>query len=176
MAQKKLPFKREQFRVLTNAQWQDIKEIVDNSRKRKHNLLEVVQAILRITRTGLQWRKLEGNYPPWYVVYYYFRKWQADGTWSKVLKALVRKERQRQEREEQASAVAVDSQSIKQGSFISLETGVDGGKRVNGRKRHLAVDTLGLPLALHVLQPKSKMGKPASNCSGSWSKLLIGWR
>lgn len=93
------------------------------------------------------------------MVYYYFRKWQADDTWSKVLRALVRKERQRQEREEQASAVAVDSQSSKKGSFISLETGVDGGKRVNGRKRHLAVDTLGLPLALPVSSAQEHDGQ-----------------
>ncbi len=91
MAQKKLKFKREQFQVLTNAHWQDIKEIVDNGRK--YNLLAVVNAILRITRTGLQWRNLEGDYPPWPVVYYYFRQWQVDGSWSKVLVALVRKER-----------------------------------------------------------------------------------
>ncbi len=43
-----------------------------------------------------------------------------------------------------ASAAAVDSQSVKKGSLISVETGIDGNKNVNGRKRHLAVDTLGL--------------------------------
>ncbi|RDC64602.1 IS5 family transposase [Adhaeribacter pallidiroseus] len=159
MPKKKLKFTRQHFCALTTAQRQVIKEIIDNGRKRKHNLLEVVQAILRITRTGLQWRNLEGAYPPWPVVYYYFRKWQADGTWAQVLTALVRKERQRQKREEQASAVAVDSQSVKKASFISLETGIDGGKNVNGRKRHLAVDTLGLPLALHVSSAQEHDGQ-----------------
>ena len=159
MAKKKLKFKREQFHALTNAQWQDIKEIVDNGRKRKYNLLAVVNAILRITRTGLQWRNLEGEYPPWPVVYYYFRQWQADGTWSHVLAALVQKERLRQGREEQAWAAAIDSQSVKKASFISLETGVDGAKRVNGRKRHLVVDTLGLPLALHVSSAQQQDGQ-----------------
>jgi len=150
MTKKKLPFTRAHFRGLTTAQEQFIKKIIDNGRKRKYNLLQVAQAILRLSRTGLQWRNLEGDYPPWQVVYYYFRKWQADGTWAQVLAALVRKERQRQGREEPASAVAVDSQSVKKAGFISLDTGVDGGKRVQGRKRHLAVDTLGLPLAMHV--------------------------
>jgi putative transposase len=159
MAKKKLKFKRQRFCSLTTAQWQDIKQIVDNGRKRKHNLLVVVNAILRITRTGLQWRNLEGNYPSWPVGYYYFRKWQTDGTWSRVLAALVRKERKRQGREELASAAAVDSQSVKKASFICLETGVDGGKGVNGRKRHLAVDTLGLPLALQVSSAQEHDGQ-----------------
>lgn len=159
MAKKKLKFKREQFQVLTNAHWQDIKEIVDNGRKRKYNLLAVVNAILRITRTGLQWRNLEGDYPPWPVVYYYFRKWQVDGSWAKVLTALVRKERKRQGREEQASAAAIDSQSVKKASFICLDSGIDGGKRVNGRKRHLVVDTLGLPLALHISSAQEQDGQ-----------------
>jgi transposase len=159
MPKKKLKFKRQRFCALTTTQWQDIKEVVDNGRKRKYNLLLVVNAIFRITRTGLQWRNLEGDYPPWPVVYYYFRKWQADGTWSKVLVALVGKERKRQGREEQASAAAIDSQSVKKAGFVSLETGVDGGKQVNGRKRHLVVDTLGLPLALHVSSAQKQDGK-----------------
>ncbi len=62
MAKKRLPFTRARFCALTTAQWQAIKEVVDNGRKRKYNLLAVVNAILRITRTGLQWRNLEGDY------------------------------------------------------------------------------------------------------------------
>ncbi|QMU31497.1 transposase [Adhaeribacter radiodurans] len=76
-----------------------MKEIVDNGRKRKHNLDLVVNAILRLTSTGMQWRNLESTYPPLELVYYYFRKWQADGTWSKVLPGLVVKERKRQGRQ-----------------------------------------------------------------------------
>lgn len=159
MPKEKLTFNRQRFCELTTAQWSYIKEIVDNSRKRKYNLLAVVSAILRLTRTGLQWRNLEGNYPPWPIVYYYFRKWQADGSWAKVLTALVRKERKRQGRQEQASAAAIDSQSVKKASFVSLETGIDGGKRVNGRKRHLVVDTLGLPLALQVSSAQEQDGQ-----------------
>jgi transposase len=159
MAKKKLKMKRQHFCELTTAQWQDIKEMVDNGRKRKHSLLLIVNALFRITRTGLQWRNLEGSYPPWPIVYYYFRKWQTDGTWSRLLHLLVAKERQRQGRNTKASAVAVDSQSVKKGSLIALATGVDGGKLVNGRKRHLAVDTLGLPLAMHVSSAQEHDGQ-----------------
>lgn len=143
-------FRRQRFTKLTNSQWEIIKELVDNGRKRKYCLRTIIDAILKVTRTGTQWRNLDDTYPPWASVYYYFRKWQKDGTWSLVLSYLVHKERVRQERFGQPSRAAVDSQSVKKGSFISIETGFDGGKKVNGRKRHLAVDSLGLPLAMHV--------------------------
>lgn len=143
-------FRRQRFTELTNSQWEIIKELVDNGRKRKHCLRTIINAILKMTRTGTQWRNLDQKYPPWESVYYYFRKWQKDGTWSIVLAYVVQKERLRRDREPGASRVAVDSQSVKKGAFISIETGFDGGKMVNGRKRHLAVDSFGLPLAMHV--------------------------
>lgn len=113
-------------------------------------LLCIINAILKITRTGMQWRNLDEKYPPWSSVYYYFRKWQKDGTWDIVLAYLVQQERLRQERKANASRVAVDSQSVKTGTLISVDKGIDGNKNINGRKRHLAVDVLGLPLAMHV--------------------------
>lgn len=66
------------------------------------------------------------------------------------MQELIEIERIRQGKESAPSAAAVDSQSCKKSPFVSLETGVDGGKKVNGRKRHLLVDSLGLPLAIHV--------------------------
>lgn len=74
-------------------------------------------------------------------MYYYFRKWQKEGVWGRILAFLVEKDRIRQVRNRQASAVAIDSQSVKQGSLISLDTGNDGNKNVNGRKRHLGKRT-----------------------------------
>ena len=150
MVKSKLPFRREKFTELTDSQWKIIKDYVENKRKRKHCLRTIINAVLKITRTGTQWRNMDEKYPPWQSVYYYFRKWQKDGTWSRILSYLVEKERVRQNRNPQASVSAVDSQSVKIGSFITIETGIDGGKKVNGRKRHLAVDVLGLPLAMHV--------------------------
>ena len=149
----KLKFRRQRFTKLTNSQWQVIEQMVEDGRKRKYSLRSVVNALLKISRTGVQWRNLEEeptHYPPWKVLYYYFRKWQKNGVFSSILAFLVQKERLRQGRSQQASAAAVDSQSVKKGSLISLDTGIDGNKKINGRKRHLAVDALGLPLALHV--------------------------
>ena len=146
----KLKFRRQRFTELTDSQWQYIKDLVDSGRKRKYCLRTILNAIFKITRTGCQWRNLDEKYPPWESVYYYFRKWHKDGTWSMVLIYLVQKEQVRQGRDPEASMAAVDSQSVKKSSFISLDTGFDGGKKINGRKRHIAVDALGLPLAMHI--------------------------
>jgi putative transposase len=153
MEKEKLKFTRERFTPLTNSQWEVIEKIVDTGRKRKHSLRKVVDGLLKLTRSGSQWRNLEEKptvYPAWESLYYYFQKWQKQGLWGELLTLLVRAERKRIGKQEQASAVAVDSQSVKKGTLISLNTGIDGNKNVNGRKRHLAVDTLGLPLVLHV--------------------------
>ena len=66
------------------------------------------------------------------------------------LSHLVRKERIRQGRNCKATACAIDSQSVKKGALVSLDCGIDGGKQTNGRKRHIVVDTIGLPLAIYV--------------------------
>jgi len=141
------------FTGLTDSQWQYIEKKLENAqgkRKRHHDLREIFNAILWMTRTGVQWRNLDSRYPGWNIVYYYFSKWHKMGILKKLLSELVVTERVRQKREPCASRVAIDSQSVKKVSFINLESGIDGGKKVNGRKRHLAVDSLGLPIAISV--------------------------
>lgn len=149
MVKVKLPFRRQRFTKLTDSQWQVIKDFLGTGRKRKHCLRGIIDAIFKLNRTGCQWRNLESPFP-WQTVYYYFRKWKFTGSWAAMLAQLVKDERVRQGRHPGPSACAVDSQSAKKGAFVSLDTGLDGGKLVNGRKRHLAVDTLGLPIAMFV--------------------------
>jgi transposase len=138
------------FTELTDYQWQFIKKHIENHHPRKHCLRAILNAIFWITRTGSQWRNLESRYPPWESVYYYFRQWKDKGILSEIMQELVEAERIRQGKERAPSVAAVDSQSCKKSPFVSLDTGLDAGKKVNGRKRHLLVDTLGLPLAIHV--------------------------
>lgn len=135
---------------LTDSEWEIIKPILKNNAPRKLNLRDVVDSIRWINKTGTQWRNLESRFPKWQSVYYYHRKWCRDGTIILVMNALVKKERLRQGREETPSLLAVDSQSIKAEPGVSEDRGIDGNKNVNGRKRHLAVDTMGLPWAIHV--------------------------
>ena len=129
---------------LTDSQWVNIVEYLSNHRKRKHDLRDIVDAILWYLRLGGQWRNLPENYPPWQSVYYYFRKWKRDGSLDRLNEGLNRKERTRQGKEESPSLLSIDSQSIKAAPFVSKEKGIDGNKKINGRKRHIITDTLGL--------------------------------
>ena len=159
MVKVKLPFRRVRFTELTDSQWKCIKDLVDNGRKRKNCLRTIINAILKLNRTGCQWRNMDEKYPPWQSIYYYFRKWKKDGTWAMILIHLVEEERVATGREPTPSACAVDSQSVKKSAFISESTGFDGGKLVNGRKRNIAVDTLGLPIAVHVSSANTHDGE-----------------
>ncbi len=137
-----------QYERLTDSQWENIKEYLPVKRKRKYDLRDIVDAILWILRIGGQWRNLPGCFPPWKSVYYYFRRWKDDGTLDSLNVALNRKERKRQGKEETPSMLSIDSQSVKAGPFVSRDKGIDGNKRVNGRKRHVITDTLGLVWAV----------------------------
>ena len=157
-------FRTAQYCRLTDSQWQDISKFLEDGRKRQYSLRFIFDAMRKVIRTGDQWRNIfalneSQGLPSWQLIFYYFRKWQKNGILDTILAHLVAKERERQGKNAQASACAVDSQSVKKGSFICLETGIDGGKLVNGRKRHLAVDTLGLPLAIHISVANKADGK-----------------
>ena len=140
----------EPIQELTDSQWKLIEKIVDDQRRRWHSLRTIFNAILSINRTGVQWRELDSKYPPWQTVYYHFRQFKLRGIWEEVLDSLVVKERVRQHRQETPRLLAIDSQMVKIMQFIEEETGVDGHKKINGRKRSIAVDRLGLPWSLAV--------------------------
>jgi putative transposase len=150
MAKFKLNFKVEKFTELTDAQWTKIQVFVETGRKIKKDLRSITNCILKVTRTGTQWRNIDAVYGPWESVYYYFRKWSKNGIFDKILSYFVEQERVRQGRDAHATAGAIDSQSVKIGTLINQDVGIDGNKKVNGRKRNIVVDTLGLPLAIYV--------------------------
>ena len=146
--------------ALTDSDWKYIKPIVDNGRKRKTCLRMVVDAIRSITRTGTQWRNIDSQYRPHLsIIVYYFYRWRSDGTWGRVLSALVGICRQAAGCPPNPSRVALDSQSVKAPPFVSQERGIDGNKRVNGRKRHIVVDKHGLPVGVAVTAANVNDGK-----------------
>lgn len=143
----------ESFQELTDSQWQVIQLILNDKPKRWHSLRTIVNAILWLNYTGLQWReltKMTGDKLPWQSVYYYFRQFKLRGIWEQILDNLVIKERKRHQREATPSLLAIDSQTVKIMQFIEAETGLDGNKKINARKRSLAVDRLGLPWSIAV--------------------------
>lgn len=112
---------------------------------------ELVNAILYLVRTGCSWRQLPVNFPPWQTVYWYFQPWNADGSLDRLHNALRDQLRDGDDRDPMASAAIVDAQSVKGADTVGAGSrGYDAGKKVNGRKRHIVVDTTGLLLLVMV--------------------------
>jgi putative transposase len=120
-----------------------------SGRPRLHPLREILDGIFYVVRTGCQWRCLPHEYPPWKTVYHYFRLWRLNGTWERVHTALREQLRILAGRQAQPSAGVLDSQSVKTTSVGGVR-GFDGAKKINGRKRHLLVETQGLVLTVKV--------------------------
>ncbi len=117
----------------------------------EQDLREIVNAILYQNRTGCQWAYLPHDLPQKPVTYYYFGLWRDDGTDQTIHDLLRSQTREKAGRREDPSAVAVDTQSIKAANHVpAATTGKDAGKKVPGRKRGLAVDALGLIIAVVV--------------------------
>ena len=114
-------------------------------RPRTTDLRAVLDAIFYLLRTGCQWAMLPKHFPPKSTVFGYFRRWWQDGTLLGLYYALLVLARQAAGREPQPTAGIVDSQSVKT-SESGGPRGYDAGKKINGRKRHVLVDTLGLLL------------------------------
>jgi putative transposase len=138
---------------LTDRQWDYIKALIPpakpGGKPRSLDMRAVVNAILYLTVTGCQWRLLPREYPAWQSVYGYFRQFRDDGTWQRIHDTLRAQVRERAGRHKQPTAGVLDSQSVKTSQGPGVR-GYDAGKKVNGRKRHLLVDTLGLLLAVIV--------------------------
>jgi putative transposase len=115
----------------------------------RHPRREILDAIFYVVRTGCQWRSLPHEYPPWSTVHYWFRLWRLDGTWERLNTALREQLRLAVGRDRQPSAAILDSQSVKTTSVGGVR-GYDGAKKLNGRKRHLLVETQGLVLKAKV--------------------------
>lgn len=138
---------------LTDAQWTLLEPWIPpprpGGRPRKTNMREAVNAIFYLTREGCSWRALPHDFPPWKTVYNYFEAWNGDGTWERFLTALRLRVREAAHRNRDPRVACIDSQSVKT-AYGGEEVGTDGGKKVRGRKRHIAVDTLGLLLVVVV--------------------------
>lgn len=145
-----LKFMREKFEKLTDSQWEVMADFLPVQRKRKLNLRDVVDAIRWVSEVGGQWRNLPDVFPAWDAVYYYFRRWIHNGTLEVLNVGLNVLRRNGEGKEDTPSLSCADSQSIKAAPFIKNDRGVDGNKKVNGRKRQVLVDTMGLVWAVFV--------------------------
>lgn len=138
---------------LTAEQWQILSKLLPKpchrGAPRRVSRRRVINAILYVLRSGSAWRHLPREFPKWKTVYGIFLKWRNDGTWQKIHDKVRNQLRRQEGRETSPSAAIIDSQSVKT-TEVGGERGYDAGKKVNGRKRHIIVDTLGLILAVTV--------------------------
>ena len=122
-------------------------------RPRKTDVRRVLEGIFYVIRTGCQWRNLPHDFPKWDTVYWYFKVWREAGLIMKISQKLVKLVRRKEHgyKRRYPTLAILDSSSVKTGKLASIESrGFDGGKRVKGRKRHIAVDGNGLLLAVSV--------------------------
>ena len=145
---------------LSDEEWTCLKNHLPASKlpakMRAHALREIFDAIFYVLKSGCPWR-LPGDFPPWQTVFYHFRQFRLSGLWHRVFTILRAVERKKNGKDPNPSAAIMDSQSVKtteesagRKGQDAHRNGYDAHKHIKGRKRHLLVDTLGLPLSVYV--------------------------
>ncbi len=118
-------------------------------RPEEHCRRAIVDAIRYVVDNGCKWRALPLDFPPHPTVYAFFVRWERAQYVDDLHDALRDRLRRRDGRDDEPSAAIVDSQSVRAAETVGADTrGHEAGKKVNGRKRHIAVDTLGLLLVV----------------------------
>jgi len=154
---------------VTDEEWEFVAPYLtlmsEQAPQREHDLREVFNGMRWIVRTGSPWRYLPNDLPPWEAVYQQSQRWLAAGVFEAMTQDLRRILRVLEERHEEPSAAVFDSRTLRSTPESGHRAGYDGAKRKKGSKVHMAVDTLGYLLSLHVTaadeQDREQVGKLA---------------
>ena len=157
---------------LTDEQWAVLEPLLPvmlcatelGGRPEKHWRRTMIDAMFYLVDNGIKWRALPADFPPWQTVYGMHARWKADGVLADVTDLLRAAARKAAGRHPEPSAAVMDSQSVREsaeGVVPSATSGFDHHKKVNGRKRHLLVDTLGLLIAV-IVTPASTADQEAA--------------
>ncbi|MGZ3618043.1 MAG: IS5 family transposase [Ktedonobacteraceae bacterium] len=140
--------------------------MMEEAPQREHDLREVFNGLRWIVRTGAQWRMLPHDLPPWAAVYQQTQRWLKAGCFETIVDDLRAVLRLAQGRNEEPSAAIFESRTLHSSPESGHRAGYDGAKRRKGSKVHLAVDTLGHLLALHITpaneQDRAQVGELAA--------------
>jgi len=164
---------------LTDEEWHQIQSLVPKpksgkgrrGRPLKLDRRTLLNAICYEVRSGCAWRLLPKDFGPWQTVYGYFRQWSQDWTWTFIHDTLRDWLRKTEGRQVAPTAAIIDSQSVKTPDQAG-ERGYDAGKKIKGRKRHLAVDTLGLMLGIMITSAATQDRDAAKNLIGTLVQLF----
>jgi transposase len=127
-------------------------QVNTGGRPEKHPRRAIVDAILYVVRTGCAWRQLPADFPPWQTVYWYFVRWEQAKVTEQILPVVRAQLRIQEGRNPEPSAGLIDSQSVQGADTVGRDSrGYDAGKKINGRKRFIVTDTLGLLLTVVVV-------------------------
>ena len=161
---------------LTDQQWALVEPLIPvypGGRPRKTRTRDVLDAILYLLKTGCQWRYLPLDFPPRSTVWRYFDEWRHNGTLDRIHDALRRQVRAREKPYAPRTTASVDSQSVDASSGGEAR-GRDNAKNVDGRKRHIVVDSLGLLLAVLVTAADVDDGAAAAELFGRLEGQPVG--
>ena len=167
---------------VSDAEWELIKHLIPRERKRgkrrEVEMREIVNALFYLLRTGCSWRMLPHDLPAWQTVYSYFQRWQRKGVWQRIHETLRSQLRSIEGRDVEPTAGILDSQTVKTTEKGGVK-GYDAGKKINGRKRHILVDTMGLILmvVVHAANTQDRDGAKLifDKIQDSFPKLHLIW-
>jgi transposase len=173
---------------ITDAQWAVLAPLLPppgntagrGGRPEKHPRRVVLDAIFYLVRGGIAWAALPRDFPPHQTVYGLFGRWARQGMWQQIHDALRDLVRVHEGRDPLPTAAIIDSQSVRGADTVPGATrGYDAGKKVNGRKRHIAVDTGGLLLAVVVtiagIQDRDAAYRLLTQLRGRFSTVSLVW-